>query len=188
MDRMHGQLVSAKISCQVEVEEWKSKVLESRDEELKAFVLESTDLESQLYEEREEFERCTVDPLWSVRIDLKGWLETHDRPEEDRSAGLGHEEIMQQLRMVKEQQNRIQAILEAEYDTLQSDLNVSVSQYLPDDGGRLNGGEGIPQEALDLVCPDVELKESALKEFLSVDEHYRSLLQQLERSNEEVLR
>ena len=186
-DKMHRQLVSSKVKSQVDVEEWKSKVLESRDEELKVFVLESTDLESQLYKEREEFERCTVDPMWSLRIDLKGWMEVHGSPEEDRTC-LGHEDIVKQLKMVKEQQNRIQKILDTEYDMIQSDLNAVASLYLPDEGSELSLCKGIPPEALDLACPDVGLKDSALQEFLLVDEYYMSLLNHLEQSNEEVLR
>jgi hypothetical protein len=196
-DRMHAQLVSAKVKYQTDVEMWKSKQLEdSGDESLKAFVLECTDLESHLYDERLEFEKETIDPIWSLRIDLKGWLQGNSSPEEDRAqssvAGLqGHEGILEQLKLVKEQQNRIQEFLEAEYDMLQLELDTFLSENrLSRDAGDLMmavDDRGIPQEALDLECPDVELKESALQEFLVVDEHYRSLLSQLKQLSEEVL-
>ena len=183
-DRMHAQLVSAKVNCQTDVEMWKSKVLGSSDEEMKAFVLECTDFESQLYEERLEFERETADPIWELRIDLKGWLESNSCPEEDRSV-LDHEMILEQLKLVKEQQNRIQKLLDEEYDMIQSDLSLVASDYLPANWAVTRG---IPQEVVDLVCPDSQLKDSALQEFLLVDGYYSSLLKQLEKSNKEVLR
>ena len=192
-DRMHAQLISAKVNYQIEVEMWKSKQLEdSGDESLKAFVLECTDLESQLYNERMDFERETVEPIWSLRIDLKGWLHGNSSPEEDRDQSSiaklqGHEEILEQLKLVKEQQNRIQELLEAEYDMLQLELDGFLSENHPSHDAIIDD-RGIPQEALNLECPDVELKESALQEFLMVDDHYRTLLSQLKQSNEEVLR
>ena len=190
-DRMHAQLVSAKVKYQIDVEMWKSKQLEESDEGLKAFVLECTDLESQLYDERVDFEKETVDPIWSLRIDLKGWLQGNSSPEEDRSVAVlqGHEGILEQLKLVKEQQNRIQELLEAEHDMLQSELDAFVSESLSREAGGLMAVDdrGVPQEAQDLECPDVELKESALQEFLVVDDHYRSLLSQLEQSHKEVL-
>lgn len=193
-DRMHAQLVSAKVKSQIDVEMWKSKQLEdSGDESLKAFVLEFTDLESQLYDERMEFEKETVEPIWSLRIDLKGWLQGNSSPEEDRAETQSAEceGILEQLKLVKEQQNRIQEVLEAEYDILQSELDAFMSESLSREAGDVMADDdddrGIPQEALDMECPDVELRESALQEFLVVDEHYRSLLIQLEKTNEEVL-
>ena len=194
-DRIHAQLVSAKVKYQIEVEMWKSKQLEdSGDESLKAFVLECTDLESQLYNERMDFEKETVEPIWSLRIDLKGWLHGNSSPEEDRDQSSvarlqGHKEILEQLKLVKEQQNRIQELLEAEYDMLQLELDGFLSEsHLSHDASDSVDDRGIPQEALDLECPDVELKESALQEFLAVDDHYRTLLSQLKQSSEEVLR
>ena len=190
-DKMHTQLVSAKVKHQVDVEMWKSKQLECSDEELKAFVLECTDLESRLYEERLDFEKETVDPIWSLRIDLKGWLEGNSCPEEDRSTVLGQSEgVLEQLKLVKEQQDRILEVLEAEYNMLRSELDVFVSENLPSETGSLTtaNGRGISQEALDLECPDGALKKSALQEFLLVDDYYLSLLNQLEQSNKDVLR
>lgn len=188
-DRMHTQLISAKLRSQADVEMWKSSVLESQDKELKSCVLTCTDLESQLYEERLEFERETVDPIWSLRIDLKGWLEGKSCPEEKERSVLGHEEILEQLRLVKEQQNRIQAILDAEYDVVQSDLDDFSSEFLSDEPSNCTTvSGGIPQEALNLACSDPQLKESVLQEFSLVDSYYETLLNQLDQSNQKVLR
>ena len=190
-DKMHAQLVSAKVKYQIAVEMWKSKQLEDSDEELKAFVLECTDLESQLYDERLDFEKKTIDPIWSLHIDLKGWLQGNSSPEEDRSvAMLGHKGVLEQLKLVKEQQNRIQEHLEAEYDILQSELDAVMLENVPSETGSLTAmnDRGILQVALDLECPDVGLKESTLQEFLVIDDHYLSLLDQLEQLNKEVLR
>ena len=189
-ERMHAKLVSAKVSCQTEVEMWKSKALESGDEELKAFVLESTYFESQLYKERLEFEQNTVEPLWSLHTDLKGWLESGSCPEEEDRTVLNREDILSQLQLVKEQQKRIREILEAEYEMIQSDIHQVSCEYLPDESSgcvALVAG-GIPQEARDLTCPDPRLKEQALEEFLSVDSYYMSLLEQLEHSHKQRLR
>ena len=186
-DRMHTQVVSAKVNSQVGVEMWKSKVLGSRDEELKAFVLECTDYESQLYEERLEFETNTVDPIWSLRIDLKSWIQESSCPEEDRPV-LDHEGVLKELKSIKKEQNRIQELLEAEYDMVQSELDRFASECLPSESNGQMFSRGIPQEALDLECPDPELKELALQEFVVVDNHYLSLLNQLDQSNKEILR
>lgn len=188
-DRMHTQLVRAKLRSQADVEMWKSSVLENQDKELKSYVLECTDLESQLYEERLEFERETVDPIWSLRIDLKGWLEGMSCPKEKERSVLGHEEILEQLRLVKEQQNRIQAILDAEYDMVQSELDSFSSEFLSDGpSNHTTISRGIPQEALNSACPDRQLKDSALQEFSLVDSYYETVLNQLDQSNQKVLR
>ena len=188
-DRMHTQLVSAKLRSQADVEMWKSSVLENQDKELKSYVLECTDLESQLYDERLEFERETVNPIWSLRIDLKGWVEGKSCPEEQERSILGREEILEQLRLVKEQQNRIQAILDAEYDMVQSELDDFSSDFLSDEAGNhTTVSKGIPLEAINLACPDPQLKDSALQEFSLVDSYYETLLNQLDQSNQKVLR
>ena len=189
--KMHSQLVSAKVKYQVDVETWKSKQIEGDDEAMKAFVLECTDTESRLYDERLEFEKETVDPIWSLRIDLKSWIQGNSCPEEDRSAAVvvDHERILEQLKLVKEQQNRIQDILDEEYEEVHSELDAFVFESIPTETGDLTVNDrDIPQEALDLECPDGELKETALQEFLVVNDYYSSLLNQLERSNKETLR
>ena len=65
-----------------------------------------------------------------------------------------------------------------------------MSGNVPSETGSLTAmnDRGILQVALDLKCPDVGLKESTLQEFLVIDDHYLSLLDQLEQLNKEVLR
>ncbi len=93
---------------------WRSNILLHGPDGLKSFLTETTDYETALWEERERFESETVDPLWSLRIDLKSWTE-------GEGAGLTGEErrsILDQLEAVRGEQARIQEVLRRESELL----------------------------------------------------------------------
>ncbi len=111
-----------------ELEVWRSNILVGGPDGLKPFLSESTEYEAALWEERQRFESDTVEPIWSLRVDLKGWTEGR-RKGGGRGAegGLSFEErqsILEQLDAVKEQQARIQGLLRSEWDLLSADLEV----------------------------------------------------------------
>lgn len=47
---------------------------------------------------------------------------------------------------------------------------------------------GIPEEAFDLDCPDLQLKATVLQEFILLDGKYVEKLNELEQQNEDMLR
>jgi len=61
---------------------------------------------------------------------------------------------------------------------LESDINV----------GNKSVQSGIPEEAFDLDCPDLELKASVLQHFILLDGKYVERLNQLEEDHCNVLR
>lgn len=185
-EREHARLVQWRHKAQMELEHWRSDVVLHGDEELKSFVADVTAYESELYDKRQKFEEDTVEPIWSLRVDLKSWVGS--RTVEGDDDDVSHEAVLHELDSVKEQQRRIQGILQSEYDALWSEIKDYSSEYLPD---MVNEGEmcrGIPSEALALECPDEDLRESTLREFTRLDECYQAMLDQWEEQNREIIR
>ena len=54
--------------------------------------------------------------------------------------------------------------------------------------GKLNVETGIPEEAFDLPCPDVELKASILQEYIMIDQRYMTKLHALEEEHSTITR
>ena len=185
-EREHARLVHGRQMAQMELERWRSDVVLLGDKELKSFVAGVTAYESELYDNRQKFEEDTVEPIWSLRVDLKSWV--GGRTVEGGSDGASHEAVLRELDSVKEQQRRIQGILQSEFDVLWSEIKDYSSKYLPD---KVNEGEkcrGIPPEALALECPDKGLRESTFGEFTRLDECYQAMLDQWEEQNREIIR
>ena len=82
---------------------------------MKDFIAEVTEHESFLYEGRRQFEVDTVEPIWSLRTDLKDWVE---RSSQACDLGSAREDVLHELESVKQQQRRIQEILQNEHDLL----------------------------------------------------------------------
>ena len=180
-EREHARLVRGRQEAQMELERWRSDVFLLGDQELKSFVAEVTAYESELYDSRQKFEEDTVEPIWSLRVNLKSWV-GGGTVEED---GACHEAVLHELDSVKEQQRRIQGILQSEFDVLWSEIKDYSSEYLPDKGEMCRG---IPPEALVLECPDEGLRESTFGEFTRLDECYQAMLDQWEEQNREIIR
>lgn len=58
--------------------------------------------------------------------------------------------------------------------------------YLPE--SHLPRDQGIPEEAFDLECPDMDFKASILQQFILIDEKYLERLASLEEQHNSVLR
>lgn len=182
-EREHARLVRGKQEAQMELERWRSDMVLLGDEELKSFVAEVTAYESELYDSRQKFEEDTVEPIWSLRVDLKSWV--GGRTVEGGIDDASHEAVLRELDSVKEQQRRIQGILQSEFDILWSEIKDYSSEYLSDKGEMCRG---IPPEALVLECPDEGLRESTFGEFTRLDECYQAMLDQWEEQNREIIR
>lgn len=182
-EREHARLKREKKEAVMELEHWRADVVLHGSEELKAFVAEVTAHESELYDKRQQFEADTVEPIWSLRVDLKSCVESnpHGKP-----PGIGSE-VLHELHSVKEQQKRIEDMLQSEFDELWSEMSDCVSKYLPDSTNEGEVSRGIPPEALALECPDEELRESVLREFATLDECYQAMLDQWEEQNRKIL-
>ena len=84
---------------------------------MKDFVADITEHESLLYAGRQQFEADTVEPIWSLRTDLKDWVERSCPGDRDDVAST-REAVLLELESVKMQQRRIQEMLQAEHDVL----------------------------------------------------------------------
>lgn len=87
---------------------------------------------------------------------------------------------MQTIDTVKEQQAKLCSKLELESRQLQAELN-DISNEI--NHGEMRVAEGVPQAALELDCPDQELKLSVLQEFIIIDFKYKEKLKQLNDSH-----
>ncbi|XP_032218323.2 coiled-coil domain-containing protein 148 [Nematostella vectensis] len=138
--------------------------------------------EDLLSEEMKDFKKKTVDPVWDLREDLQFWLgENRERlilGEADRD----HAEVMDVVNSVKIQQQQVMGKLEHEQRQLEAELESSPFQLLVAPGPSSEVRvikTGIPEEALNLECPDVDFRESVLQEFLLLDKKYESYLEYL---------
>ena len=84
---------------------------------MKDFMADITEHESSLYEDRQQFEADTVAPIWSLRTDLKAWVDRSCSGELEDITST-RDAVLQELESVKNQQRRIQEMLQAEHDAL----------------------------------------------------------------------
>ena len=87
---------------------------------------------------------------------------------------------MHTINTVKEQQLKLCSKLESESETLQVELNEITNDI---NHGEMRVAEGVPLTALDLECPDQELRLSVLQEFIIIDFKYKEKLKQLNESH-----
>ena len=128
-EKENTRLCEARRGTQLDLEQWRADALLSESVELKSFVANITEYESILYEERRQFEVDTVDPIWSLRTDLKGWVEG-DPLSPCEEGSMAREDILRELECVKRQQRRIEELLQSEYDLLQSDIEECVARFV----------------------------------------------------------
>lgn len=125
-EKERSRLLALRKATQAELEAWRSEILVEGPIDLRNFIAEITEYQSELYEERQQFEADTLEPIWSLRIDLKGWVEDQwgSLQEDGCHANLGstHQAILRELESVKEQQRRIQEVLESEFELLSSEV------------------------------------------------------------------
>ncbi|XP_071504221.1 coiled-coil domain-containing protein 148-like [Diadema antillarum] len=164
--------------------EQENAILEGSSEgsSITMFMLEAEDYKMQLEEELEKFRKATAEPIWTLRDDLKVWLARNksrlDRGEE--ALEEDHAEVCKVVESVKEQQEEVMKRLSHEQWSLESELESGFLQHVLQ-GTEKHVVEGIPVEAEMLECPDLELRESVLQEFLLLDEKYLEKLRELDR-------
>ena len=196
-EREKAKLADLKTKTQAELNFWRSDILAQGDDHLSEIFAELTEYESQLYDERQKFEGVTVDPVWSLRIDLKTLIEDSSFPEADQSTLSARKDILEELATIKEQQARIQGLLQEEYDMISSDLECFESSWdLCKDAISLVAKGvpnmelvtmGVPVEVDCLECPDDKLRSDALCEFLRLDSQYLTLLDEWRIQNKHIL-
>ena len=101
------------------LESWRADTTLHGPELLRDLLAEIMDYESTLYKERGQFEADTVEPIWSLRVDLKTWI--RDRSSASLDADVC-QVILREIESVKLQQKRIQEILQSEYDMVWSEI------------------------------------------------------------------
>ena len=197
-EREKARLADLKTKTQAELNFWRSDILTQGDDHLSEIFAELTEYESQLYDERQEFEGNTVDPVWSLRVDLKTLIEDSSFPEADQPALTARKDILEELDAIKKQQVRIQRLLQEEYDMISSDLECFESSWgllgkepIPLVGKGVPNKKmvtkGVPVEMDCLECPDDKLRSDALCEFLRLDDQYLTLLDEWRLQNKHVL-
>ncbi|KAG7227516.1 hypothetical protein INR49_005331 [Caranx melampygus] len=132
-----------------------------------------------LQSEREAFRLATVDPVHQLRDDLCFRLGEvqHQQLSEHPS---NWEQVIQQINLVKDQQDGITAKLHAEYVALEEEiLGLGLEKYLSSTDN-VGNTERIPEEVLNSDCPYPELKDSLVQTFHSLSERYQSRLQHLQ--------
>ncbi|XP_029645710.2 coiled-coil domain-containing protein 148-like [Octopus sinensis] len=141
------------------------------------------------------FKDQTVTPVWNLYEDLKVWLcENVTGPinkTKTRSVQKNAREIGDVISSVKEQQQAILYKLAMEQRSLEDEINDicrEVIVSLTNSDCIQKPVQGIPWEAIDLECPDEDLKSRVLKEFLVIDEKYNDKFQSLKDSNRDILR
>ncbi|XP_076602661.1 coiled-coil domain-containing protein 148-like [Chaetodon auriga] len=133
-----------------------------------------------LEKEREAFRVATVEPVHQLKDDLCFRLGEvqHQQLTAHRS---DWEQVIQQINFVKDQQDGINAKLQADYLALEEEIiGLGLEKYLTGSSDNLVNTESIPEEVLDSDCPYPELKDSLIQAFHSLSERYQSRLQSLQ--------
>ncbi|XP_074550294.1 coiled-coil domain-containing protein 148-like isoform X2 [Halichoeres trimaculatus] len=132
-----------------------------------------------LEEEREAFRKATVEPVHHLKDDLCFRLgEVH---QEHRASGSNWEQVIQQINLVKDQQEAITAKLHEEYLSLEEEITgLGLEKHLTNPLDNPVMKESVPEEILDSDCPYPELKDSLIQAFQSLSERYQNRLQKLQ--------
>ncbi|XP_071803313.1 coiled-coil domain-containing protein 148-like [Asterias amurensis] len=164
----------------------------SEKSSISMFMLDVEDQELEAKAQLKDFKASTVDPIWTLREDLQAWLSEHSIRLRGRSPPTEnlteqHAKISETVESVYEQQQAILDRLGHEQLSLEQDLN---SNYLRSlfAGAEKWVVEGVPVEAQVLVCPDMELRDSVLSEFVVLDQKYLRRLRELDKLHPDVLR
>ncbi|KAK9537550.1 hypothetical protein VZT92_005156 [Zoarces viviparus] len=130
-----------------------------------------------LEREQEAFRTATVEPVHQLKDDLRFRLQ-HQQLTAHPS---NWEQVIQQIKFVKDQQDDITAKLQAEYLALEGEIiGLGLEKYLTSTSGDLVNIENIPEEVLNSDCPYPELKDSLIQAFHSLSERCQSRLQNLQ--------
>ncbi|XP_013383818.1 coiled-coil domain-containing protein 148 [Lingula anatina] len=146
------------------------------------------DYESSIVNDFSHFKTDTVEPVWNLREDLKYWVVEHqnDAKEEDESVLEERKAILETVASVNSQQELVLEKLLNEQLSLEQELSSGeLAELCHTHEKKVQGG--IPMEAFELECPDLDLKASVLQEFILLDEQHRARLEDLEQEHAQVL-
>ncbi|XP_041807130.1 coiled-coil domain-containing protein 148-like [Chelmon rostratus] len=133
-----------------------------------------------LEKEREAFRVATVEPVHQLKDDLCFRLGEvqHQQLTAHQS---DWEQVIQQINFVKDQQDNINANLQADYLALEKEIiGLGLEKYRTGSSDNLVIVETVPEEVLDSACPYPELKDSLIQAFHSLSQRYQSRLQSLQ--------
>lgn len=148
---------------------------------IKEFFQDLEIYEEVLSEDSTEFKKSTIQPLWDLREDLQFWLgENRDRIVMG-VADKEHADVLKIVESVKMQQRIVIDKLQMEQEQLEQELESLSLHEITGLGVVSNVGieTGIPDEAFYLDCPDEQLKDTVLEEFLLLDKKYEAQLEYL---------
>ncbi|XP_059199046.1 coiled-coil domain-containing protein 148-like [Centropristis striata] len=178
------RLQKAEEKAEIDIQDFLEQIRPNDRADTAIFSLQ--DYERLLERDREAFRIATVEPVYQLKDDLCFRLaEEHQQPTEHRS---NLEQVVQQINLVKDQQDDITAKLHAEHVALEEEIiSLDLEKYLTNALDSLVNIENIPEEVLDSDCPYPELKDSLIQAFHSLSERYRgrvhSLQDQLQRTD-----
>ncbi|KAF3694911.1 Coiled-coil domain-containing protein 148 [Channa argus] len=133
-----------------------------------------------LQQERKAFRIATVEPINQLRDDLCFRLK-NVQPHQHTAQPSNWEQVIQQIRFVKDQQDDITAKVNAEYLALEEEIMcLDLEKYLTTTPDNLVNIEMTPEEVLDSDCPYPQLKDSLIQAFHTLSERYQRRIQSLQ--------
>ncbi|KAL5007265.1 hypothetical protein ScPMuIL_016071 [Solemya velum] len=140
------------------------------------------DFEAALESDFNKFKVDTTEPIWNLKEDLQFWIQ-----ENMEELKLGSPEIIEKhldikstIGFVKSQQQKVMAKLLQEQLSLEQELMIGDLGKITHSDQNVSVQEGIPEEAYELVCPNIDLKITVLQEFIILDQKHRERLESLE--------
>ena len=190
--KKQAQLLDDGRRAQLDLESWRSAAVLVEEGGgggggggwLKEFLAEVAEFEALLFEDREGFREMTVEPLWELRVDLKQLVQEAARP--NPRCPTNQQDVLKELESVKQQQQRIWELLDAEFREVYSHLQPLVLSCCPRTEEAVIA-RGIPAELEEMDWPDSQLRETALREFYLLDNRFQATLELWKEKNAAVL-
>jgi len=121
--------------------------------------------QAELHQERTQFEKGPLNVLKLFKVERKGWLNSNECPEADRTRLPDSKEMKKKLASVKLQQEKVNADLQDEHHLLYGSLQAFESAWFDEDGEAKMRGRGVPASIAAMECSDPALKSSLMDEF-----------------------
>ncbi|XP_030643182.1 coiled-coil domain-containing protein 148-like [Chanos chanos] len=133
----------------------------------------------QLEQEREDFRLATVEPVWQLREDLLFRLRAQSTSANQHAEW---EQVLQQVRFVKDQQETIMERLSSECLSLEQEIaNARLEENLCPAASEVAAElEKVPEDLSTAECPYPELSSSLIQEFHSLTDKYKARLETIE--------
>lgn len=184
----HDRLANLKSKIQTDLNLWRTNILSRGLAYLPNVLSELAEYESQLYDERQVFEQMTVEPVWNLRTNLKILVEDSTCAEVDQKDLKAREEVLKELKILKEHQSTIQRLLAEEGEMVSTELDDFESRWgLCLEPVSSHVTRGVPVEVTELHCPDDKFRTDTLGEFQRLDDQFQMLLDVWKQRNKHVL-